>query len=69
MKTEEAEKLPENIFTRGEDFFVSTYLYRNFFRFTRLQKDQLWYVTYQNCIIACGQYRNDLEEWIDINYI
>jgi hypothetical protein len=44
------------------------FVYREEFNFQRLTKDQRWYVTYQNVIIAHGTYRNDLTEWIDIAY-
>lgn len=50
------------------DMIVSTYTYREKFIFQRMLKDQRWYVTYKNHIIACGIYRHDLEEWIDITY-
>lgn len=46
----------------------STYVYKDKFVFTRLTKDMLWYVTYSNKIIAHGQYRHDIEQWIDIAY-
>ena len=35
------------------------------FHFQRLNKDYLWYVTYNNLIMNHGRYRNDLVEWID----
>ena len=44
------------------------YLYKEKFRFQRTQKHLIWFVTYQNHLITFGQYRHDLEEWIDSNY-
>jgi hypothetical protein len=51
------------------DMITEEYVYKNRFRFQRMQKDGRWYVTYQNYIITHGQYRHDLEEWININYV
>ena len=47
---------------------LEEYIYKNHFRFQRLLKDRIWFVTYNNHIITHGQYRHDLEQWIDINY-
>ena len=51
------------------DMITEEYVYKNDFQFQRMQKDGRWYVTYQNHIITHGQYRHDLEEWIDSNYV
>jgi len=50
------------------DMITEEYIYKNEFRFQRMQKDGRWYITYNNHIITHGQYRHDLEEWIDSNY-
>ena len=42
--------------------------YQNDFRFQRTMRHGIWFVTYQNHLITFGQYRHDLEEWIDSNY-
>lgn len=56
------------VILQSPDMIVTTYIYREYFVFQRMLKDQKWYVTYKNCIIAHGAYRHDLEEWIDITY-
>jgi len=56
------------IITQSPDLIADEYIYRERFVFQRITANYLWYVTYENFIIARGQYRNDLEEWIDINY-
>lgn len=33
----------------------------------RLTKDYLWYAIYNNQIVKWDQYRNDLENWIELN--
>ena len=50
------------------EMITEEYLYKNDFRFQRTQKHGIWFVTYQNHLITFGQYRHDLEEWIDSNY-
>lgn len=56
------------IVTQNEEMIVMKFVYRNKFLFQRLLKDSLWYVTYQNHIIAHGKYRHDIQEWINITY-
>jgi len=53
---------------QNPDMVSDTFVYKDKFTFTRLTKDMLWYVTYDNKIIAHGQYRHDIEQWIDIAY-
>ncbi len=62
------EALNPPVVRHSDDMVVEEFVYRNGFRFQRMQKDGMWYVTYQNYIITHGQYRHDLEEWIDSNY-
>ena len=62
------EKNLPDIKKQSEEMVVHSYVYREDFHFQRLLKDQRWYVTFMNEIIAHGMYRNDLEEWIDITY-
>ena len=50
------------------EMITEEYVYKNNFRFQRTQKHGIWFVTYQNHLITFGQYRHDLEEWIDSNY-
>lgn len=50
------------------EMIIEEYVYKNDFRFQCTQKHGIWFVTYQNHIITFGQYRHDLEEWIDNNY-
>jgi len=52
----------------SSDMITEEYVYKDKFRFQRMSKDGIWYVTHNNYIITHGQYRNDLEEWIDCNY-
>jgi hypothetical protein len=52
----------------SSEMIVEEYVYKNEFRFQRTQKHGIWFVTYQNHLITFGQYRHDLEEWIDSNY-
>lgn len=42
--------------------------YNGRFRFQRMFTDGMWFVTYDNHIITFGQYRHDLEQWIDDIY-
>ena len=56
------------IILQSPDMVVTTYTYKSEFVFQRLLKDQKWYVTYKNHIIAHGMYRHDLEEWIESVY-
>lgn len=58
----------EPIIKQSSEMIVEEYDYKTHFHFQRMQKDGRWYVTYKNQIIAWDQYRNDLQEWIDINY-
>lgn len=58
----------EQIIKQNIDMIVEEYDYKTHFHFQRMQKDGKWYVTFKNQIVAWGQYRNDLEEWIDVNY-
>lgn len=50
------------------EMITEEYVYKNDFRFQRTQKHGIWFVTYQNHLITFGQYRHDLEQWIDGNY-
>lgn len=56
------------VIRRRDDMIEEEYLYKEKFRFQRMVKDSKWYVTYENHIICWGQYRHDLEEWIDVTY-
>ncbi len=56
LKLKELEKFPEMI---SED-----YDYRGF-HFQRMTKDGKWYVIHENSIVNWGQYRHDLEQWVD----
>lgn len=56
------------VILQNEEMITEVFLYRGEFYFQRLTKDHRWYVTYKNQIIAHGQYRNDLTEWIDTTY-
>lgn len=60
--------LPEHIIPHSKGMIFETYVYKEKFRFTLMAKNSTWYVTYDNCIITHGQYRHDLEEWIDTTY-
>jgi hypothetical protein len=53
---------------QSPEMIDDSYTYRGEFYFQRMTKDHRWYVTHKNFIIAHGQYRNDLTEWIDIAY-
>ena len=57
-----------DIIRYNTDMVIFEFVYRDEFRFQRLLKDYMWYVTYNNYIIAHGMYRHDLIEWIDMNY-
>ena len=61
-------KLPKHIVRHSCDMISDEYVYKTHFRFQRMLKDGRWYVTYNNFIITHGQYRHDLEQWIDSNY-
>ena len=56
------------IVRHSSEMIAEEYVYKNDFRFQRTQKHCIWFVTYQNHLITFGQYRHDLEEWIDSNY-
>ena len=56
------------IVRHSSEMIAEEYVYKNDFRFQRTQKHGIWFVTYQNHLITFGQYRHDLEEWIDSNY-
>lgn len=58
----------EKVIYQNPEMVVSDFIYKEEFYFQRLLKDQRWYVTYKNQIIAHGMYRNDLQEWIDSTY-
>ena len=60
--------LPIEIFRHSSEMISKEYVYKNYFRFQRTQKHGIWFVTYNNHLITFGQYRQDLEEWIDRNY-
>lgn len=62
------EKCTIQIVRHGSEMIAEEYVYKNDFRFQRTQKHGIWFVTYQNHLITFGQYRHDLEEWIDSNY-
>jgi len=57
-----------NVIKHSEDIVSDEFLYKEKFRFQRLLRFGLWFVIYENQIITFGQYRNDLMEWIDVNY-
>ena len=61
-------KLPEHVIMHSPDMIIESYIYKNKFRFTRMAKNSMWYVTFDNCIVTHGQYRHDLEGWIDVTY-
>jgi len=67
-ENKEQEQCTIQIVRHSSEMIEEEYVYKNDFRFQRMQKDGRWYVTYQNYIITYGQYRHDLEEWIDSNY-
>ena len=50
-----------------KDLIIMEFEYRDF-HFQRLRNDGTWYVTYDNHIVNCSMYRNDLKEWIDSLY-
>ena len=52
----------------SDDMIDDEYVYKKHFRFQRMLKDSRWYVTFNNHIITHGQYRHDLEEWINVTY-
>lgn len=58
----------EKVIYQHPEMVADEFLYREEFNFQRLTSTMKWYVTYKNQIIAHGMYRNDLTEWIDINY-
>lgn len=58
----------DSVILQSNEMIGETFNYRDKFYFQRMNNDQKWYVTYQNRIIAHGQYRYDLQEWIDITY-
>ena len=62
-------KIKEDIIRHSDDMISQQYVYRDVFVFQRTLKHGIWFVTYKNHIITYGQYRNDLQEWIDTNYI
>jgi len=59
LELKDLEKFPQLI--------TEEYQYRNF-KFQRKTSNCMWYVIYCNEIVNWGQYRNDLEEWVDIQY-
>ena len=69
-KTEELkqDQCTIQIVRHSSEMIAEEYVYKNDFRFQRTQKHGIWFVTYQNHLITFGQYRHDLEEWIDSNY-
>ena len=67
-KTTETKSLNIAVVRHSCEMITEEYLYKNDFRFQRTQKHGIWFVTYQNHLITFGQYRHDLEEWIDSNY-
>ena len=70
MKEEnkEQEQCTIQIVRHSSEMIAEEYVYKNVFRFQRTQRHGIWFVTYQNHLITFGQYRHDLEEWIDSNY-
>lgn len=56
------------IIKHSSDMVLDEYTFREKFKFQRITRFGVWFVTYENTIITFGQYRNDIEEWIDINY-
>tara|TARA_R110000737_G_scaffold33377_1_gene51644 strand:+ start:311 stop:520 length:210 start_codon:yes stop_codon:yes gene_type:complete len=68
MSKEENKALHIGIVRHSCDMIEEEYLYKKDFRFQRTQRHGIWFVTYKNHLITFGQYRSDLEEWIDSNY-
>lgn len=60
--------LNEHIIRHSDEMITEEYVYKDNFKFQRTQKHGIWFVTYQNTLITFGQYRHDLEEWVDITY-
>jgi hypothetical protein len=58
----------ETIIRQSPELICEEFVYNEAFVFQRMTKDSMWYVTYNNRIIAWGQYRNDLTQWIDAAY-
>jgi hypothetical protein len=56
------------IVRHSSEMIAEEYVYKKHFRFQRTQRHGIWFVTYKNHLITFGQYRHDLEEWIDSNY-
>jgi len=65
---EEYKQLTIPVVRHSCEMITEEYIYKNEFRFQRTQKHGIWFVTYQNHLITFGQYRHDLEQWIDSNY-
>lgn len=61
-------KLSKKIIRHSDEMIDEEYVYKKHFIFQRTQKHGVWFVTYQNHIITFGQYRHDIEDWIDENY-
>ena len=61
--------LHKHVVRHSCDMISDEYVYKKHFRFQQMLKDGKWYVTYNNFIITHGQYRHDLEQWIDSNYV
>jgi len=73
IRTDELKELVKNcsipdVVRHSCDMIAEEYVYKNDFRFQRTMTHGIWFVTYQNHLITFGQYRHDLEEWVDSNY-
>lgn len=60
--------MKKEVIRHSSGIIVDEYLYKQEFNFQRTLKHGIWFVTLQNCLITFGQYRHDLEEWIDKTY-
>lgn len=61
--------MENEIIRHSTDMVTEEYIFLDKFRFQRLLRFGIWFVTYNNHIITFGQYRHDLEEWIENTYI
>ena len=68
MNNAETQALNIPVVRHSFDMITEEYVYKNEFRFQRTMTHGIWFVTYQNYLITFGQYRHDLEQWIDSNY-
>jgi hypothetical protein len=61
-------KINSHVVRHSDEMIEEEYVYKSEFRFQRTQRHGVWFVTHNNQLITFGQYRSDLEEWIDKNY-